>query len=252
MPKSLIIAGETCLQLRRDKIFAPVLIAALVTGALAALISGFSIEEITKIYLDLGLGLFHMTGITIAIMWGAKLYSNSSSEFCAGHETLLSGLVSRQQWLTGRFIGLSSTLIIIGLILTTSWFTIGVLFRTINWQKELLLFLPFLGYLLEWIVMAAMTMLIAASSGQAVTFFTSFTLWALGQFAKPIYEILTPQHPKVSFLIIGFIKETWNLSIFGNINNFEDLAYASCYAAALIVALHLMTVVIFRKRDIIN
>jgi len=72
MPKSLIIAGETCLQLRRDKIFAPVLIAALVTGALAALISGFSIEEITKIYLDLGLGLFHMTGITIAIMWGGQ------------------------------------------------------------------------------------------------------------------------------------------------------------------------------------
>ena len=252
MNKALLIAGETFLQFRRDRIFIPVFLSSIFIGVVAALVSGFTIEEVTQVYLDLGLAVFNITGVLIAVYWGSKIYQNKSLEFCAGHETLLSGLVSRPVWLLGRFMGLVSTLIVIACILTLAWLFIGVLLNTINIDHQLPLFLPFIGITMEWVLVAALTMLISSFSGTAVTFFTVGSLWVLAQVSETVFSILTPEHPPISHMVVGALRQVWNFNVFVDIKDFKGLVSALIYGVGMSIGFFSLNNLVFSRKDLVN
>src|SRR5271169_3241497 len=103
-----VIALETFLLLRRDRIFAPALVLGLAACALALLASDWSIEDFSKILYDVGYFGFQITGGLVALVWGTKTVGDSRQE--GSLEVQLAAPISRFTWLIGKYLGLATCL----------------------------------------------------------------------------------------------------------------------------------------------
>src|SRR5690606_34381136 len=106
-----VIAWETFVLLRRDKIFVPALVISLLISVLANLASDWSVEDFEKILFDIGFFGFQMTGSLVAIFWGAKIISDSRQE--GSLEVQLAAPISRGSWIIGKYAGLCLCLVVL-------------------------------------------------------------------------------------------------------------------------------------------
>ena len=119
MSKLALVALETTIALRRDRIF--IILWALVLGVAAAahLASNWGVEEYTKILFDLGFTGLSLAGGTVAIVWGVRLVSEAQQS--GALELRLAGPISRGQFYSATYAGLAVILLCFGAILATVW-----------------------------------------------------------------------------------------------------------------------------------
>lgn len=212
----LTIVQETLLTLRRDKLLAPALIAGVLFTLLAALVGYWGIEEFGKILYDLGGLGYHITGVVVAMFWGTKMISDSRQ---SGYwEVQLAAPLRRTTWIIAKFTGLILSLLLLAVILLAVWHVLlwyfGMRpFYAKQWQIFGLL-------TLGWFIMAAVSVLFASLTSQALALFCSSAMWIAGLSSSSIAAALSPETPEVMRSAVEGLSRFWNLHLY----NFIDFA----------------------------
>ncbi len=250
----LVLANETFLLLRRDKIFLPIIFSGLMITLLANLASDWSIEDFSKILFDVGVFGFQLTGSLVAIFWGTKLIHDSAQD--GSVELHLAAPISRASWVIGRYLGLAASLTSMAIIFLAFWQSFMLLndFGLMT-PKHFAIF----GFMLQgWLVLAAMAMFFASFCGSGIALFSSVSLWFAGLVTNLVYQNLptnTAEHTKA---IVNTLARVWDLQQFNLISEVytrdimitSELWYRFTYGAGLVAILITFTSIWFSKRDI--
>ncbi|MBC7661388.1 MAG: ABC transporter permease subunit [Chitinophagaceae bacterium] len=250
------IAFETFLRLRRDRVFIPALLVGVGLLALSGLASYWGVEEFFKILYDLGTMAYLFTGSIVALFWGNKIVSDSKQE--GSLEVQLASPIGRSTWLLGKFLGLTTVLIFLGILFLIAWQ--GIYFSYgMGWMKPFDLAL-FGTLTLVWIVLAALSIFFASIATQSVALFCSIWMFVAGLISAPIMQALSPETPEETRKVVQVIAGLWNLHLF-NISQSvvkyhipvvpDDMGYRICYGLLLTGFFLSCACVGFQRKDII-
>ncbi len=255
MMASLAIARETFLRLRRDRIFLPAALVGCSMLLLSGLASYWGVEEFFKILYDLGSITWLMTGVTVAIFWGNKIISDSRQE--GSLEVQLASPVSRTAWLIGKFFGLSTALILLGLILLFAWqlvyFGYGM-----GWLTNRIL-LIYSTLTITWIIMGAISILFASLASAAIALFCSIWIFICGMLTQPIAQSLSKETPEHVRRTVELMAGIWNLHQFDlSVYGAQETALSTVdilsryqYAGLLLLFCLGLACFFFNRRDLI-
>lgn len=249
-----IVAFEAFTLLRRDRIFFPALLAAVVVAAFANVASDWSVEDFTKILYDIGYFGFQLTGSLVAIFWGIKAVTDSRSE--GALEVQLAAPVSRSTWLVGKYLGLAACLALLAVVLTALW----QLFMSLNgfgtMTRAQLLVFAYMG--LGWLVLGAMAMLFASFLRQGVATFAALAMWLAGLATSLVANTLAPEAPEATKRVVKGMARAWDLQQFNLIDHVltpnwllpPELGYRAAYGVLLVFALITLACLVFSRRDV--
>lgn len=249
-----VIAGETFVLLRRDKIFVPALVISLLIAAMANLASGWSVEDFTKILFDIGFFGFQMTGSLVAIFWGAKIISDSKQE--GSLEVQLAAPISRGSWILGKYLGLCLCLLTLAAILLVIWQAL-MLLNAFGWMHRHHL-IVYAYIVLSWMVQGALAILMASFMGQAIAMFSTLCLWLVGMASSLVANTLSPDSSALTKSITIGIARFWDFQQFNLVDYVQtkswlgpdELTWRGMYALILIVFQLSLSVTIFSRRDV--
>lgn len=249
-----VIARETFLLLRRDKVFVPALIISIVISALANLASDWSVEDFTKILFDIGFFGFQITGSLVAIFWGAKIINDSRQE--GSLEVQLAAPVDRGHWIIGKYLGLCACLIVLAVILLTIWQSL-MLLNGFGWMTKIAL-VVYAFMVLSWLVQGALAILMASFMGQAIAMFATLCLWLTGMASALVANTVSPESSPLMKTLTSGIARFWDFQQFNLVDHAmtkpwlsqSDLMNRGAYGLILILLQLTLAVTIFSKRDI--
>lgn len=249
-----IIASETFILLRRDKIFVPALVISLFISAMANLASDWSVEDFTKILFDIGFFGFQMTGSLVAIFWGAKIISDSRQE--GSLEVQLAAPISRGNWIIGKYFGLCLCLLVLAAILLVIWQALMLL-------NDFGLMHPYhltvYGFIvISWMVQGALAILMASFMGQAIAMFSTLCLWLVGMASALVANTISPDSSPMTKSIASGIARFWDFQQFNLVDYVQtkawlgqdELLYRGLYALILVAIQLSLSVTIFSRRDV--
>lgn len=252
---TLLIARETFLLLKRDKVFLPALIAGCGVALIANIASDWGVEEFVKILFDVGYFGFQLVGISVAVFWGIKSITDSRS--LGALEVQLAAPVSRTAWLVGKYLGLAMALVLLWLGLIATWWA----FMVLNDFGPMTL--PTLGafafMLLGWLVVAAVATLFASFTGQAVAMFSSVSLLLVGLASALVANTLSVETGETAKRLVRGVARLWDLQQFNLIEKalspsaWPDrmvLLTRGAYGGVLIVLLISLACLVFARRDV--
>ena len=256
MKHSIYIASDTLTLLRRDKAFLPAIIISLFFGVFAVLAADWGIEEFDRIILDIGKLCFQLTGGLIAIFWGVKSISDSRSE--GSLEVQLSSPISRVSWIFGKFLGVSSALVILGYSMFVTW-SVALYLGGYSWLSTDYL-LVFTFQILSWIIVSSFAIFFSSFMSSATSMFSVLCTWIIASVSSSIVGTLTEDTNAVTRFIIEKTQSLLDLShfIIGSIEVYKGLVlpssdtliYSGLYGLAVISVLNGISMIIFQKRDI--
>lgn len=252
----LAIYCEAFAWLRRDKVFIPVLLAGFVISLFASAISQWSMEDFQKILFDVGLAGFRLTGGAVAMLWGTRLIHDALAE--RSLDPRLAAPISRSTWFLARYFALATVLVLMGLVFAIWWQGIlyfngfGIMTNIQGWALGLLS--------LEWLVIAALAMMIATFTGFGLALFSVATLWLIGLLAPLIaVAVKDPSVSASQSIVVDWIGDLWNFQRFNLIDQVRmdgqtiqlpDLTMRLSWAFSLLVALLTGAMWRFSERDL--
>lgn len=246
--------SETFLLLRRDKVFLPVIVVIICIVCLAALASSWGTQDYKKILYDIGTTGIDITGALVAIFWGTKLIADSKKE--GSLELQLAAPVSRSQWVIGKFIGLTATLLFLCMTMLVFWQAI-LLMNGLGWMEKKHLII-FLLQPVGWTVLAALAVCLASMTSQMTAMFSSLCLWILGLTSVSISESMHPDTAPAIKSLIRQLAHFWdfqkfNLSEYANLKPLiasEEIVWRACYGLTLSLLLVSIAAVLFTRKDV--
>ncbi len=258
MPRTLlslrIVAWEAFVLMRRDRIFLPALIAALLVSGLANLASDWSVEDFTKILFDIGFAGLQLTGSLVAAFWGIAAVTDSRQE--GALEVQLAAPISRTVWLLGKYLGLVLCLLLLAGLLLALWQGLMLLngFGVMTRAQCMIFAFMVLG----WLVLGALAMLLACCMRQAVALFALISLWLVGLTSSLVAHTLGSATPPLTQRFVKGLARVWDLQQFNLVEHaltpawqpIPELAWRGAYGGLLIAALLTLACWIFNRRDI--
>jgi Cu-processing system permease protein len=252
--RMLYIAHDTHVLLKRSKIFLPMLLLLGGIGITALLLGQLSANEFRQILLDVSLAGLHVAGGAAAIFWGTKAMNDSKQE--GSLEVQLASPVSRTEWLVGKYLGLASTLLILGILFAGIGAASLYAYRADSLTPNE--FIAFAYLAMIWLVLAAAAILFSSFCNPAVATFSCLALW----FTGGLSHYLTASGAKdgsidaKGFLATGL--RLWDLQRFNlsellytqNFPSSTELAWRAAYGLGLIAFLLTAACLIFNSRDI--
>lgn len=250
----ITVIFETFLRLRRDRIFLPALVVGIALLLLSGLASFWGVEEFYKILYDLGTTAFHLTGALVAIFWGTKLISDSRQE--GSLEIQLASPIGRTQWLLGKYLGLTLTLVLLAIMFMLGWQLVytGYGMGFMGWDAVGI----FSILTLSWLTMGAVAILFASMSSYAVALFSSVWLLICGLLTAPIMQSISPETPQEVKTVVTYLAGFWNLHYF-NLYEFgvsrdfissTEVIKRVSYGVALIAGFLSLASLSFRNKDL--
>ncbi len=212
----LEIAHETLFLLRRGPIFVPALIFSIMVALFGTIASTWGVSEFRKILFDIGAFAFHFIGCIIAIVWSVKILAIARIE--GSLEVQLASPVSRSSWLLGRFLGIFTSLLILGVFMLGIWQ--GVMFLTnFGWLRQEEFFALALQ-ILGWGVVASIALFFATFCGLITALFSSFALWISGLLVEVVFEAVREDVGPSLKTFFHITKCVWNLENFNRTPSF--------------------------------
>jgi ABC-type transport system involved in multi-copper enzyme maturation permease subunit len=251
-----VVALETFILLRRDKIFVPGLVTALLIALFASLAANWGIEEFDKLLFDVGYFGFEVMGGLIAIFWGTKIVSDSRQE--GALEVQLAAPVPRPVWLVAKFLGLAGTLVLLGVSLLVLW-------QAVMLANDYGVMRPpevaaFALMVLGWLVLAAASLALGCVVRQGLALFGAVCLWVTGLASVLVAHALPEDTPEASRAAVRLIARIWDLGQFNLTDQATGLvpyvareaAMRGAYGVLLILALLTGSCIIFQRRDVVG
>ncbi len=250
--KVLSIALNTFRENLRDKLLYNLLIFALLMIGSSLLLMRLTLGEFHRLILDIGLGSINFFGVLIAIFVGIGLVSKEIEKKTI--YTIVSKPVSRYQFLLGKYVGLTLTLLI-----NTAVMVIGLL-AVLSFQDvpvHLVLFKALGTMFLEFMVVTAVALLFSTFTSATLSAIFTLAIFVIGHLTADlrmfgqkmdavgqgildgIYYLL----PNLErFNLKGHV--THQLDISGN-----DLLLIAAYGVVYTAFLLMLASIIFQRRD---
>lgn len=262
------ILGITFVGGRRDKVFLTlVIISVLFFLAIVPSVSALSMRQVREVASGLSLSIISFISLVLTIFLGVNLvYRDIERKFV---NTVLSLPVSRESYILGKFLGLSS--IIAAAMLILSFFaSAGIVIAsaihksqgTMPWSTfALAVFFEYMSLL----VIASFSIFFSSfSTNMFLPLFATIAVYVIGNVTQPVMDYITgPYGQKLPAISIYVSKAVYY--IFPNLSAFDmkfkaiyslpialkDVFSVFSYAVIYTVIIISFSVLIFRKRDML-
>lgn len=252
--KTLAIALNTFKEAVRDKILYTILIFALFMIGGSALLAALSIGQEAKIIQDLGLTSISLFGTLIAIFLGIGLVYKEIEKRTL--YVLLSKPLPRDQFILGKYLGLSLVLLVNVSIMGLGLFLLARIYLS-QWPWHLILALAFV--FLELLVITAVATLFSSFTTPTLSAIFTLSVFFIGHLS-PDLKVFSARFggPVIRFFIDLFYYLLPNLRHF----HFEHLLVhglpvngivafqAASYGLVYGIAVLLLTILVFARKDL--
>ena len=250
--KVLSIALNTFRENLRDKLLYNLLIFALLMIGSSLLLMRLTLGEFHRLILDIGLGSINFFGVLIAIFVGIGLVSKEIEKKTI--YTIVSKPVSRYQFLLGKYVGLTLTLLInaavmvIGLLAVLSFQDVPV---------HLVLFKALGTMFLEFMVVTAVALFFSTFTSATLSAIFTLAIFVIGHltadlrmFGRKMDDVGRATLDGIYYLLPNLERfnlkghVTHQLDISGN-----DLLLIAAYGVVYTAFLLMLASIIFQRRD---
>lgn len=250
------IARNTFREAVRDRVLYNLIAFALLMSGASILVGQISIDIERLVVINLGLTAVSLFGVVIAIFIGIGLVSKEIEKRTL--YTVLSHPVRRWEFIVGKFIGLSGTLVV-----NTFFMALGVfgalLYVAHHFQKPdswILVALYFI--VLQFVIITALALLFSSFSSPLLSAVFAFSLFVIGSFAEDLRGFAGLTQGVARWLTTGAAYLVPNFSAFNVISSVAhshavdgrlilfNTLYAFFYTATVLAG----AVLIFERRNL--
>jgi len=250
------IASNTFREAVRDRVLYNLIAFAVLLSGAAVLVGQISIDIERLVVINLGLTAVSLFGVVIAVFIGIGLVSKEIEKRTL--YTIISRPVRRWEFIIGKFLGLSGTLIV-----NTFFMAIGVfaalLYVSRNFERAdgwMLVALYFI--ILQFMVVTALALLFSSFSSPLMSAVFAFSLFIIGSFAEDLRGFASLTHGVTRWLATGAAYLVPNFSALNVISSVAhqqpvpgqlilyNTAYTLFYASMALSG----AVLIFERRDL--
>lgn len=244
----------------RNKILYNIFIFAITLFMIGIIVGNWSLGEKERVILDFGLTGLHLISLLIAIFVGIHLIAreiNSRTIY-----NTLAKPIKRYQFLLGKFLGLSLTLLVNMLLLALILCFLMKLFTgSFRWD----LFLPALFIYFEMLIIVAVSLLFSILTNTTLASILTIFIYITGHLLQPVMEYLHKiKNIEETVLALPYyiLKITSffipNLNLFNIINEFVHdtpinlayIFYSASYFMIFLASLLTVSIFVFQRKDL--
>lgn len=254
LPRILAVAKNAFREAVRDRVLYNLIVFVLLITASAIFLGELTAGQEARVIVNLGLTAMLIFGTFIAIFVGVSLVWKEIEKRTV--YAVFSKPVGRGEYIIGKFIGLSATLllntIVMGIGVSLALFYVGNSSLAASiWPAVLLIFL-------ELTVITAVAILFSSFSTPALSALLTFLVFVIGHFSTALRELsrdMASEAAKVIFAGLYYIMPNFSHFSFateaanGMAPNLAMLGGSAAYAVVYNVILITITVVIFSRRN---
>ena len=259
------VAHNTFIEAIRDRVLFSLILFAFVMILSSLIFASISAEQYNKIVKDLGLTAISLIGIMISIFLGMGLVYKEIEKKTVYN--IFSKPIRRYEFILGKYLGLSFTLlvntaamafILFLLVLYTEMRHAGLIKYYYGGHYYAEFFKAVYFEYLEFIVIIGIALVFSSFTTPVMSVLFTFFLFAIGRFSSDI-RLLAEQvkNPVVGFLTEVVYRVIPNLekfdvrreAIYGGSVSVELILYTTAYAILYILALLVLSIIIFEKRE---
>ena len=250
--KVLSIAFNTFRENLRDKLLYNLLIFALLMIGSSLILMRLTLGEFHRLILDIGLGSINFFGVLIAIFVGIGLVSKEIEKKTI--YTIISKPVARFQFLLGKYVGLSLTLLINTAIMACG--LLAVLYMQ-DVPIHAVLFKALIMIVVEFMVITAVALLFSTFSSTTFSAIFTLALYVIGHLTPDLKAFGEKMGGAGKMILEGMYYVLPNLDRFnlkGHVTHqldvsISDLLVIGAYGMAYTVFLLTLASIIFQRRD---
>lgn len=259
------VAHNTFIEAIRDRVLFSLILFAFVMILSSLIFASISAEQYNKIVKDLGLTAISLIGIMISIFLGMGLVYKEIEKKTVYN--IFSKPIRRYEFILGKYLGLSFTLlvntaamafILFLLVLYTEMRYAGLIKYYYGGHYYAEFFKAVYFEYLEFIVVIGVALVFSSFTTPVMSVLFTFFLFAIGRFSSDI-RLLAEQvkNPVVGFLTEVIYRVIPNLekfdvrreAVYGGSVSAELILYTTAYAILYILALLVLSIIIFEKRE---
>ena len=250
--KALSIALNTFRENLRDKLLYNLLIFALLMIGSSLLLMTLTLGEFHRLILDIGLGSINFFGVLIAIFVGIGLVSKEIEKKTI--YTIISKPVARYQFLLGKYMGLSLTLLV-----NTAIMAVGLL-AVLYFQNvpiHVVLFKALGTIFLEFMVVTAVALFFSTFTSATLSAIFTLAIFVIGHLTTDLRTFGQKMDAVGRGILDGIYYLLPNLERFnlkGHVTHQldvsgNDLLLIATYGVVYTAFLLILASVIFQRRD---
>lgn len=254
----LNIAANTFREAVRDRVLYNLIAFALLLTGAAVLVGQISIEIERLVVINLGLTAVSLFGVVIAIFIGIGLVSKEIDKRTL--YTVLSRPVKRWEFITGKFFGLTGTLVV-----NTVGMAIGVFVALwyVSFRHEMLasdgwVLLALYFIVLQFVIITALALFFSSFSSPLLSAVFTFALFVIGTFSEDLRGFAKMAHGIAGWLATGVAYIVPNFSALNIIDRVAHgqgvaaqlIGYNTAYAVVYTVAVLAGATLIFDRRSL--
>jgi ABC-type transport system involved in multi-copper enzyme maturation permease subunit len=251
-----LIASNTFREAIRDRVLYNLIGFALLMSGAAILVGQISIDIERLVVVNLGLTAVSLFGLVIAIFIGIGLVSKEIDRRTL--YTVLSRPVRRWEFIVGKFLGLSATLVVNTVCMALGVFG-ALLYVSHQLQHSdgwLLIALYFI--VLQFLIVTALALLFSSFSSPLLAAVFTFSLFVIGTFAEDLRGFAAMAHGAMRWLATGAAYLVPNLSALNVISSVaheqpvsgQIVVYNTAYALIYTSMALCGAVLIFERRNL--
>lgn len=265
MNKIIAVALNTFLETRRDKILYSFFIFAIIMILSSLVFSTLSAEQYHKIVKDFGLTAISLFSILISIFLGTGLVYKEIEKKTVYN--IFSKPIERYQFITGKYLGIAITILVIMLLMSLIFLGIVLLIQLPNksfieyyygglYFNELLAALYF--EYLECLVVIGIAILFSCFTSPVLALLFTFLIFAIGRFSSDIKLFANEINNNVVSIISDVLYytipnlEKFNLrseAVYGGNLSLELILNTTAYALIFSLILLLLSIVVFQRKE---
>lgn len=250
------IAANTFREAVRDRVLYNLIAFALLLTGAAILVGQISIEIEKLVVINLGLTAVSLFGVVIAIFIGIGLVSKEIEKRTL--YTVLSRPVARWEFIAGKFLGLSGTLVVNTLCMAVGVFAALLYVTRHLYGADLWVLAAIYFIVLQLVIVTALALFFSSFSSPLLSALFTFCLFISGTFAEDLRGFAQLTHGFTRWLAQGAAYAIPNFSALNIISQvahgetvnrpliFWNTAYAMVYTIAVLS----LAVLIFERRNL--
>lgn len=265
MNKVIIVAKNTFKEAVRDRILYSLVLFAVLMILSSLVFSTISAEQYNKVVKDLGLTAISLFGIMISIFLGMGLVHKEIEKKTVFN--IFSKPVKRFEFITGKYLGLSFTLLVITVAMAIILFLI-VLYVELSHASFIKYyygghyFLEFLTAIyfqyLEFMVVIGMVLVFSSFTTPVLAVLMTFLMFAAGRFSSDIKLLsensnnaLVKFFTEVVYRVIPNLEkfDLRSEAVYGGDVSLNLVLYTTAYTIIYVFALLILSITIFERRE---
>jgi ABC-type transport system involved in multi-copper enzyme maturation permease subunit len=256
MSRVIHIAANTFREAVRDRVLYNLVAFALLLSGAAILVGQISMDIERLVVVNLGLTAVSLFGVVIAIFIGIGLVSKEIEKRTL--YTVLSRPVRRWEFIVGKFLGLTGTLVVNSFFMAIGVF--GALFYVSHkfqssdgWILVALFFI-----VLQFLILCSLTLLFSSFSSPLLSAVFAFSMFVIGSFAEDLRGFAGMSQGIMRVLATGIAYLVPNfsaLNVIGQVAHGQPVStllitYNTAYAITYSVMAICGAVLIFERRNL--